>query len=416
MLNKKRKEYIFGKHNEFFTDYDYLKILDYGSHSENFKEWSKSYFHSAVFIFKKIKDKNDKYNNNEYNDRVSIPMLFLFRHSLELTLKSILADQNTDHDFLQIIQKEKHDLYGLYKHLNKDELDSEVKIFLKDYLKDVNTFDKGSSLFRFPYNDYFRDKKRNNYLDHYSMALTIYIINIILFKTYFDISLVGSPDGTLTIKELYQNLIKINPKQKYLIRKNHGIGYMYTFSIYTGDSFPQTEGYLKAAELLYEKIRQPNITNKEKLLYFSPMVFCYRNVVELMLKSWSTDLHDYYHEEIKIKSPKFKSETLKGHDLNKRIWTNNKHIFKFVSESFNWKGISSEDVQKYFIQISIVDKESYNFRYPITKNGEYLHNDKYNPENIHMFMRELIDLLQGIIYGIEEMDEYVGYIIDSIYY
>jgi hypothetical protein len=112
-----------------------------------------------------------------------------------------------------------------------------------------------------------------------------------------------------------------------------------------------TEGYRKGADLMVE-CALISAVNRDILVY--PVIFCYRQFVELSLKHL---LANY--------GPSFGAKpNWEDHRLDK-LWVE----FKKILEHVGFCGEDDEVVQNIVTEFGKIDPESFTFRFPVTKKG-----------------------------------------------
>jgi len=130
-------------------------VVGYSYNLEKFHPYVQSYSNSALYLYKEI------YNNNSHRDDLFIPMCYLYRNSVELSLKEILFEECSFsfQESLRYINKKKHKVYGLWnlikheieKHANAPNGDDTIKNVEK-YIVQLNDIDSSSDKFRYPTN------------------------------------------------------------------------------------------------------------------------------------------------------------------------------------------------------------------------------------------------------------------------
>lgn len=124
------------------------------------------------------------------------------------------------------------------------------------------------------------------------------------------------------------------------------------------------DGYRDAARVL---VLQFTKTNWQKNTLVFPTVFLYRHHLELILKALTVRgsyLIDKKLTEVEIK-------TLGKHRLD-LLWSNFKPILKEVSSLANYPILTEdlEGIDSYVRQLTVVDPDSFGFRYSTTKTGD----------------------------------------------
>lgn len=134
---------------------------------EHFELYAKHFKESADKLVDDIGD-----NNGHIADQYIIPILFLYRHSIELSLKAILykmylksemdkkkiEDKLKDHRLGYLWDKMENILLKNYNLIENNKQETEFKK-IKDLVKELHNIDESSMSFRYPF-----DKSLNEYL------------------------------------------------------------------------------------------------------------------------------------------------------------------------------------------------------------------------------------------------------------
>jgi len=142
-------------------------VVGYKYSSEKFYPYVKAYTESAEYFYKKI------YENNSLKDILFIPMCYLYRNAIELSLKEILFEECSFNyqEALKHLNKKKHSICGLWN-LIKNEIkeheeaseDDITVLNVEKYIIQLHNVDGSSDKFRYPTNKHldlhFRSKKK----------------------------------------------------------------------------------------------------------------------------------------------------------------------------------------------------------------------------------------------------------------
>lgn len=142
-------------------------VVGYKYSSEKFYPYVKAYTESAGYFHKKICE------NKSFKNILFIPMCYLYRNSIELSLKETLFEECsfTFQEAVMHLNKKKHSILGLWN-LIKDEIkehadapESDTTIMdVENYINQLHNIDGSSDKFRYPTNKYlelhFKTKKK----------------------------------------------------------------------------------------------------------------------------------------------------------------------------------------------------------------------------------------------------------------
>jgi len=155
------------------------------------------------------------------------------------------------------------------------------------------------------------------------------------------------------------------------------------------DFYGYIKGYKEAGDLVVEVAVTSNDIAKLDA-YIFPIVFNYRQFLELSLKS----LYLEYSEE--DKDSKTTSINHASHNLI-RMWNKLEHIFISINTSEVHKQMI-EDVKSYVFQFQEFDNNSFTFRYPLTKNLDptLKEENRLDLRNLRARISELSNFFDGI--------------------
>lgn len=161
-------------------------------------------------------------------------------------------------------------------------------------------------------------------------------------------------------------------------------------------------GYKYAAEATYNEVKNCNgrIYIQDTICY--PLVFLYRHIVELYLK--------YAYIEIQRRSEQEIKQLLKiGHDLEK-LWSFLKPDIVILSQRINLC-VDIKAIEHYITSISKEDKMSIDYRYPITKSSQVIHNKSsyLNVKNLHDKMNAFYKYFDNTISCLKNQLFYLKY-------
>lgn len=139
-------------------------VVGYSYSRERFYPYIKAYKESAIYLYEMI-CKDSKLNKDLF-----IPMCYLYRNAVELSLKQILFEESSFglDEALKQMNKKKHRVVGLWnlikseieEHANPPEGDT-ILIDVEKYIVQLNNIDGTADKFRYP-----TDKNLNLYFKH----------------------------------------------------------------------------------------------------------------------------------------------------------------------------------------------------------------------------------------------------------
>lgn len=342
-------------------------------YSDDLKELSIIYYESSLYVFRKIYNA-DVYDSS-YHDSWFWASSFMFRHSIELIIKSAIAKQDTKTDFLININENKHCLTDLLKKANLNNISSSEKSWLINYIDSVDSIDKKADLFRYAMNEnsYPQEERlRNaneNYLDITNFTNSAMNAFNILHKSFY--------------KNPYTDNFSINPNyiNEYLSyttepRGNCQIHYCDVDVTFTN----VINGFNEASQFLFD-----NPIDSKNSKYMYPIFYLQRHAIEVYLKY------------ILLK----KSSRLQTHGF-KELWGKCKPLIKDIIKNTQRLSsiiISIEELkvaEQYIMHLETLDKNSSVFRYPFNNSGDYTHNQNQLFNNSNMFnKKQIFDFFQA---------------------
>ena len=147
------------------------------------------------------------------------------------------------------------------------------------------------------------------------------------------------------------------------------------------------QGYKESADyLINNAIDSKEIAKLDNVVF--PVFFLYRQFIELSLKK---AILQFSREKYPERTATFKKS---NHDLI-AMW---KEFVKVLPESRGKEETTLEVVEKYIREFSLIDKSSFSFRYPITKDIELIFGEekRINLRHIRDRMAELANFFSGI--------------------
>lgn len=274
-----------------------IEIHNKGVLHSDFYEYSEKFIKSANIITDNIIKKSDIYKLDFYFFSVA----FLYRHGIELILKSIgfkyLKDKS---EKIKFIIDTKHNLKCILDYIckyiqNLSNFDLDAYLWLQEFFQDINKIDKESDLFRYPYkisyynifddpyfiSPFFNKQTHLNFIEFVNKMEAAYEL---LSSLYFE-----SNDNSYS----YKNYKPIFLEEGGSYYEQSVIGYKYKFKKF----HPYIISYSECAELLYKKIKEKQYL---KEIFFIPMCYLYRNTIELLIKEIILDESSYFKNSKKI--------------------------------------------------------------------------------------------------------------------
>lgn len=359
-----------------------------GSISDNFSKFSDNFFKAAHTITEYIL----KRQRVGELDCYFFPVAYLYRHSLELKLKAIAFKYIKDSGEI-FIKETFHNLLKILEYIEpfikeRIEADEEAYLWVKSFFKDMDSIDKASDAFRYPFK--IELKKDEVWGDKQYIIKKFFEgqkhINLTIFAEKMEIvfNILCSYNGNekkIQKKYTKYNTIFLEEGGPYYYQSV--IGYDYGRDFYG----PMIKGYSETAEYLGDLVID-NFQLKE--LYFFPMCYLYRNTLELELKQiWFEECAFGFQERCK-KLAKSK------HSFGK-LWNMiNRDLIRYSKGEGDKSAIAY--AERYILQLNALDSSSSVFRYPINKYGQYYYiKNKYvDAKNVAEFCKEISEFLQCV--------------------
>lgn len=322
-------------------------------------------------------------------DTIFFPVVFLYRHNIELILKAIgfkyIVNRESRKSFLkETFHNLSMILAEIEPYLTKFiSVDIKGYQWLKQLLDNMTNMDRESDSFRYP----FKIIKNKNDKPAYKMKW------VFEKQTHIDlIKLINKMETAFEILDTYylENYTKIDEYRNYNTDFLEEGGDYYAQSV-VGFAYNRSKmylyiiGYRKAAELLMDEAFK---SSKNMNLNFLPACYLYKNALELSLKEI---VFDIYNQETALEHIYHKKHSILGlwqciEDRALKLANGSK---KDSMYTYNY-GLLNE--------IHIFDGKSDKFRYPIDKYLEYhfKKQKKYNIESFNMLFNQTLTFLNGI--------------------
>lgn len=317
-------------------------------------------------------------HDNVKSDMWFLTAIFLVRHSLELGLKSLLcrvlsrkrdiedAFEECCHDVSMLFRR--YSDTGVEKYLTDDEEEWLIK-----YLDSLEEVDKKSDMFRLPFEDEFLSKYRDSFLDNVDVANNL-LQGYALVKKCIE-------RGTIFKDDEFD--CKLKPE--FFVFASHGIGNCYLWQRISDEGFHvKVTGYSEVIDYIYHN---QSITNEDKIY---PLIFMFRNTIELCLKRLF-----YSRVDNGVPLNVFNSKR-RSHLIKKDLWKNVKPVIvKYATDSNQDLGVI-DVVESLLEEISKLDKNGDNFRYPTSYSLEYRFDDKkLDISNVYLYLKAIINFLDS---------------------
>lgn len=366
------------------NDMDFWKI----NNNENkiFIKWSRIYFEDYKQLAYNFYDCGfstfDVVISNEHDNIKSdmwfLTGIFLIRQSIELGLKSLLCRiYNKNNDIQKAFIECCHDLSMLFQRYNdvgnENYLTNEEKEWMTRYLDSLEEVDSKSDMFRFPFEDEFLSKYRDKFLDNVDVANNLLQAFALVKKCIHE--------GIVLDEDKFDNTLQ----PEFFIFASHGIGNCYLWQSLSDEGFyVKVTGYNEVIDYIYKN----SALSKETKFY--PLMFMFRNTIELCLKRlFYSSVDDGVPLEI------FRARR-KSHFIKKDLWKNVKPvIIKYANDSGNDTEVIAI-VERMIEEISGLDKNGDNFRYPTSYSLEYRFDEKcLDIKNVYEYLKAMINFFDG---------------------
>lgn len=376
---------------EHFYDTGRLPVLIRWSSSEHASLYSlgSAYFKSAYYIAENIITGT---RDNIKFDMWFLPCMYLFRQSLELTIKA-LAAKITEHKRIEeMLIKIQHNLViGLEYYFNNSDVRSitlDEYHWIKEYIYDIEAADQASDLFRYPFSEKFLKTYKNGFLDIVVMVNGLINAYTILVKEYeSDPQCQTHGDPSLPTA--------------YIVSTDSGLTNCYLWEPVSGNRYmKQITGYSEVAYELYQRFVSM-ATNDRDSQQIMPILFLLRNCIELQLK-------ELLHIEVEQNVDDAKLTHIKNsHVLYRELWKTLRPVLDYYGSERGYDDTTVEILDHHIKELSHIDKNGDMFRYPFSYNLQYRLCDKpIHIDKAVNWMLSIIDSLDGCSFMLSEIAEY----------
>lgn len=314
--------------------------------------------------------------DNVKSDMWFLTGIFLARHSIELGLKALLCRVLTrKRDIEDAFEECCHDvsmLFHKYSDIGIEKcLSSEEEEWLIKYFDSLEEVDRKSDMFRFPFEDEFLSKYRDKFLNNVAVAENLLQANALVKKCI--------ERGSVLKGDEFNN--KLIPE--FFVFASNGLGNCYLWQEISDEGFPvKVIGYSEVIDFVYQN---KNIANEDKLY---PLIFMFRNLIELCLKQLF-----YIQVDNGVPLKVFKTKR-KSHLIKKDLWKNIKPVIVKYATAAGANLKMVDIVEKLLEEISKLDKNGDNFRYPTSYSLEYRFDDKrLDISNVYIYLKAIINFL-----------------------
>lgn len=353
---------------------------------DDYKRLSWSYYDCGYKTFEEVISSG---HDNVKSDMWFLTGIFLIRQSIELGLKALICRICMNKKMIQeIFENCCHDLFMLFKYYHdtgsEAYLTGEESAWLTEYLSSLEEVDSKSDMFRFPFEDEFLSKYRDMFLDNVAVANNLVQAFCLVYKCI--------QEGNIT----EENEFNADFKPEFFVFASHGIGNCYLWQRLSDEGFHvKITGYSAVIDYIYNN---QNISDELK---FYPLIFMFRNTIELCLKRLF-----YSRVENGVPLKTFNSKR-RSHLIKKDLWKNVKPVIvRYAQASANDLEIV-DIVDKALCNINQIDRNGDTFRYPTSYSLEYKFDNKnVDISNIYKYLKSLINFLDGCDSMLDEIANY----------
>ena len=373
--------------------------IEFGNYAENFHFAAHE---MAVYLL----DPNNK--NIAELDTYIFPLIFLYRHCIELLLKGIAFQKIVDKTARKNFAKDTfHDLSKILDEILNITLSNRAEEeinWLSSYFDDISKMDKESDSFRYPFHII---KNRDIF-----SGSQYKIERVFKNQTHIDIiKCVNKFEAAYEILELwYKNSMDKAEYWKSMhpvfietggtYYEQSVVGYGYNRQ----DFYPYASAYAETAALLFYKMKSAkdagNMSVQDKL--FFPMCYLYRNAVELVMKQvLFEEVREDYQKRCVVLNKKKHSIVGLWNALYKWLFV----IYKEDDDVL----LQLDEIKNCCEELQGVDNDASKFRYPCSKRMDPYFNQSvsFDYMNIAEFMESIIDIIDCIGAELSVRNEYI---------
>jgi hypothetical protein len=338
-------------------------------------------------------------------DTYFFPIAFLYRHSLELVLKAIAFKNITClEQGRQFVKDTFHNLSIILTTIEPFVSDIMEKnrgefLWLKDLFNDMDTIDRDSDSFRYPFS---LSLKRDE--NPFGESTKVFAIRP-FFEEQVHINLIAFSSKMEVAFSILNTYYKNNHIDRGRYKKYHPNflemgGTYYGQSVlgysYSRNKFgPYVKGYTESAAFLVEYATS---NSKYKKSLFMPMGYLFRNGIELAMKEILFEECSLGFREAAKKVNRKKHKLL-------GIWNIIEGEIQRHARPSDNKTI--ENVRHYVSQLHNFDTEADKFRYPTNKDlmSHFSNPQELDFETVTEFLGELSHFLSGVVLMMSHQNE-----------
>lgn len=347
-------------------------------------------------------------------DTYVFPIAFLYRHCIELGLKSIgfqfIQSKNERREF---VKDTRHNLSKILSVLIKKNCSlraEEEMEWLRKYFDDLSKQDRESDSFRYPFHIVYKSNSWGSEFVTKKIFTEQTHIDLVKFANKFEAAYE-------IIKKWYKKETESADQWKTVAPVFIEVGGSYYAQSVVGYKhnrvafYPYTKAYLETANYLkwYMKKKTDLGLSDYKEHLFLPMCYLYRNCVELSLKTiWFEEIGEDF--QVKCKCMLDNKHSIAG------MWKKIKpYILEYTNETNESKYI--EVIGDYCMQVHTLDGDANKFRYPMSNSMQeyFSQNKRFDFLETGNFFEALNNSLDAIDSALNHMNE-VNAEIEAEYY
>ena len=338
-------------------------------------------FYQAAYIT--TRDILSEPRDNVKMDMWFLPSVYLFRQSLELIAKALLARRLKKDDFQRSISKSKHNIKEIFdeyinasiKHRMALSVSQEKFNWLQRYLTSLETVDKNSNLFRYPFKDKFLSECGSEFLHIVNMGNSFLNAYSILYEEYQ-----GNISSESDVTEFNKSFAVT-----FLSFAYSGMWNCMLDESPLDDHFhKQVIGYSDVSEFLKKRYDADHSVN----LMF-PILFLIRNAIELGLKRM------IYADVIQPVDVRRVIDAKHTHILMD-IWKCIRPRIEYYAEEHGENLETLDIIENRLSELTRIDKNGDVFRYPFSKSLDYRVFEKtIDFDHVYEWMAQIFNIVDG---------------------
>jgi len=329
-------------------------------------------------------------------DRYIFPLAFLYRHSIELIMKSIVFQYvHSDAERTAFIKDTFHDLSAILKvveNISQNRRPCNELNWIRSYFANISQVDKESDSFRYPFHLH---KEKDNLVSLFrikSVFNTQTPIDLVKFANKFEAAYEILTNWHLKNKSSSVEWLELQPsfiETGGFYGSQAVVGYDYSREKF----HPYTSAYLDTANFFKHHMKEQFDLGKhsEVCQLFLPMCYLYRNSAELNLKAlWFEDSNEDFH--VRCEKMINKKHSVLG------LWNLIKSHELEYTELEDGDNEFIKILDNYCRQLHVLDSDASRFRYPVQKNMQpyFNNNRRFDFMTVATFMEALNNALDCI--------------------